>query len=65
MFIQNVLRNNLGMRYKKVKRIAFQGNSPRNIILRQQYAKVMIDLLLKRKRIINCDESWLNHADHR
>jgi hypothetical protein len=53
------------MRYKKVQRVAFQGNSPRNIILRQQFAKVMISELESSTRVINCDETWLNMMDFR
>ena len=47
------------MRYKKVKRIAFKGNSQRNLVLRQQFGMKLIELLHDGKRIINVDETWL------
>lgn len=40
-----------------IKRIPFLGNSDRNLILRQEYAKRMIELLDKNMVIINIDET--------
>ena len=59
-FVSNVLKHILEMRYRKVKRIPFQGNSDRCMILRQQYAKFMLELLDGNKRVLNLDETWLN-----
>ena len=53
------------MRYRKVKRVHFQGNSERCIVLRQQYGKYMMDLLASGRRILNIDETWLNQTDFR
>ena len=33
-----------------------------NMVIRQQYALKMLELLRERKRIINIDESWLNET---
>ena len=64
-FVSTVLRKCCGYRYKRAKRHAWQGNNEQNIVKRAMYAKVMLDLLVQRKRIINADESWLNQQDFR
>ena len=64
-FVSRVLRRCCGYRYKRVKRHAWQGNSEQNIVKRAMYAKVMLDLLAQKKRIINADESWINQQDFR
>ena len=33
-FVKQVLREEFGMRYKRIKRVPFNGNSDRNLILR-------------------------------
>ena len=48
------------MKFKKVKKIPFQGNAPKNIFKRQLYAQRMLELLDTGARVINCDETWLN-----
>jgi hypothetical protein len=48
------------MRYSKIKKIPYQGNSQRSLVLRQQYAQKMLRVLSDNKRIINIDETWLN-----
>ena len=48
------------MKYKKVKKIPFQGNAPKNIIKRQMYSKVMLEILGTETRVINIDETWIN-----
>ena len=53
------------MRYKKVKRHAFQGNSERNVVKRAMYAKTMLDILDSNRRIICIDETWINQCDFR
>lgn len=53
------------MRYKRIKRVPFTGNSDRNLILRQQYAINMVKLLRAGMRIINVDETELTKTDFR
>ena len=53
------------MKYKKIKRIAYLGNSDRCLILRQDYAKVMLDVLESGKTVLNIDETWINEGDFR
>ena len=45
-----------------MKKLNPQANSARNLILRQQYALVMMQLLSEGKRVINIDETWLNET---
>jgi len=40
-----------------------QANSERCLVLRQQYAISLLDLLKQGKRIINVDETWLNETN--
>ena len=64
-FVGKVLRQVYGMRYKKVQRVAFLGNSNRNLYLRQKCAQKMLSLLNEGKVIVNIDESWLSESDFR
>ena len=63
--VRDVLRNDFNMRYRVVKKVAYQGNSERSMVLRMLYAKKMFELLDQGKRIINIDETWLPHLDFR
>ena len=60
-----MLRDNLNMRYRVIKKVEYQGNSERCLVLRMLYAKKMLALLSEGKRIINIDESWLPCLDFR
>ena len=62
-FVKNVFKRHMLMRYKKVKLIPIHANSQKSLVLRQQFALVMLDLLNKRKRILNIDETWLNNTN--
>ena len=53
--------------YRLSKNVVIQANSERCLVLRQQYALLMLPLLEAtfknhkvRRRVINVDESWLN-----
>lgn len=59
------MKDDLGMRFTKVKDISWLENSTRNLILRQQFAKVFLQKAEKAKRIINIDETWLGMQDFR
>jgi hypothetical protein len=63
--IQKVMRVDLGMKFRKVLPISIHGNSAKNLVLRQQFAKVMISLLFKGKTILNTDETWIGMSDFR
>ena len=63
--ILHVLKRQLQLSYRKVKRVPFQGNSERNKVLRFLYARRMLEIYQSGKRIINVDESWIPSADFR
>jgi hypothetical protein len=44
-FIKRIFKEKMGLKYKRVKHIAFQGNNPKNLILRQLFAKKMLEVL--------------------
>ena len=53
------------MSYRRLVHTSYLANNPRSMVLRQQYAKIMIPLLLEGKRIINIDESSVPFMDYR
>ena len=61
--LSNVLKSHFDLRFHKVKRIPFQGNSERSLVIRQQSAKKLLELLEQGFRIVNVDESWINEVD--
>lgn len=63
--LMQLLVHNLDMKYKKVKPISMRANDPKNLILRQQFAKSFLDLDFKKKRVWNVDETWLGMTDFR
>lgn len=63
--VAKIMREDLGMRYKKLRAVSFKGNSERNQILRQQFAMKFIEVLEKGKTILNVDETWLGMGDFR
>ena len=63
--VRKVLRENLNIRYRVLKKVEYQGNSERCLVTRMLYAKKMLTLLSEGKRIINIDESWVPHLDFR
>ena len=63
--VRKVLRHDLGLRFRKVKTIPYQGNMQRCLVLRQKYALTMIEILLSGKRVLNIDETFLISTDFR
>lgn len=63
--IRNVMRHDLNMRYRKVLPVSIHGNSEKNLVLRQQFARNMINLLKAGKTLLNVDETWLGMTDFR
>ena len=57
---REVMRKDLAMGYRLAKSVPVQGNTARCLVLRQQYALTILDLLEKGRRVINVDQSWLN-----
>ena len=63
--IRQVMREDLGMRYRKLVPVSIHGNSEKNLVLRQQFAMKMIELLREGKNLLNVDQTWLNMTDFR
>ena len=63
-FIRRVMRNDEGMRFRKVKVGPKNINSEKCLVLRQQYALTLLKLLAEGKRVINLDETWLNFSTY-
>ena len=61
--VQAVLKQDCNLRFGKVKKIANQANSLRNLYLRQQFGKKVLDLLGDDKRILNVDETWIGQTN--
>ena len=57
--VRHVLRRRMGLKYKLCSKLAFKGNTERNLVLRQQFALRMLKLIQQGKRIINVDETWI------
>ena len=64
-YVAHILRSEFGMRYKKVQKTSYQGNSPRSLVLRHLCAKTMLDILNGDMIVINIDESSFIEADFR
>ena len=60
--VRSVLRTDLGLGYRMAKKVPVQSNSERCLVLRQQFALKMLELLLQQKHVINVDESWLSES---
>ena len=51
----SIMKKNLGMSYKKIHPVTLRTNSERNLVLRQQFALTLIQLLQSGKRVLNID----------
>ena len=60
-----VMTKEMSGKYKKIKKVSYQGNSDKNMLHRQQFVYVFNNIDLKRKTIINIDETWLGMTDFR
>ena len=54
-----ILHEVVGAKYKRIKNISWQGNSVKNMLLRQHFATAFLRIELKHKNVINIDETWL------
>ena len=63
--VQRVMKNQLNMRFKVVRRGPIYLKSDRNRICRQQAAMKIVALLQEGKILLNIDETWLNQSDFR
>ena len=56
------MKHRLGLKFKKAFEMAPHNFSPKNVVLRQQCARLLILQLSQGKRIISIDESWLGQG---
>jgi hypothetical protein len=63
--VSKVMREDLGLRWRKVKDVSLHENSIKNLVLRQRFAMVFLEAAMTKTRIINIDESWLGMEDFR
>lgn len=63
--IRNVLKEEMGMKFRKIKDVAVFSNSPKNLILRQRWALKFLGLFWRKKVFLNIDETWLGMSDFR
>ena len=60
--VRQTMKCDMHMSFRLAKRVPKQGNTERCLVLRQQYAIKMMELLEEGRHIINIDESWLNET---
>lgn len=63
--VKHVLKHELQMSYKKVLPVSIHANSTKNLVLRQQFALRLLELLQSKKVVLNIDETWLGMCDFR
>lgn len=56
---RRVMKEEMGLRFKKITHLAQGINYDANLIKRHQFAKIMIRQLISGLTIINVDETWL------
>ena len=56
------MKTELDMSYKTTKKLPPRANDERCLVLRQQYAMKMLELLSSRIHVINLNETWLNES---
>jgi len=59
------MKKDMQMKFRKVNSVSYTANSTRNLILRQQFALKYYDTVFRKKRILNCDETWIGMSDFR
>jgi hypothetical protein len=60
--VRKVLKNELGFRFLKTKKLHPQANSVKVLVQRQQYAITLLRLMELGRRVINIDETWINET---
>ena len=57
--LRDIMRRELDLRYKRINEISWQGNSVKNKVLRQQFAKTLLEVDFTKKIVLNIDETWI------
>ena len=63
--LRKILNQDLGLQYKKIKKVPLHANSSRSLILRQKFARSLLENAQKGSRILNVDETWIGESDFR
>jgi hypothetical protein len=63
--VRSVMRDDLGMRFRKIKTVSLHSNSEKNLVLRQRWSLEFLAQTRKKKVFINVDETWLGMSDFR
>ena len=63
--VRSVMKEELDMRYRKIKTISLHSNSEKNLVLRQRWALEFLTQARRKKVFINIDETWLGMSDFR
>ena len=63
--VRSVMKEDLGMRYRKIKTVSLHSNSEKNLVLRQRWALEFLNQARKRKIFLNVDETWIGMSDFR
>ena len=63
--VREVMREDCEMSYRSIKRISIHGNSPKNLVLHQQFAIEMLKVANEGKVLLCIDETWLGMSDFR
>ena len=61
--VRKVFKERMGLGYRRIKGVSNTANTHRNMILRQQFAYKMMELLESGKCILNIDETWLSETN--
>jgi hypothetical protein len=63
--VRSVMKEELGMSYRKIKTVSLHSNSEKNLILRQRYTIEFLAQARKKRIFLNIDETWLGMSDFR
>jgi len=63
--VRSVMKEELGMRYRKILTVSLHSNSEKNLVLRQRWALEFLAMARKKKTFLNIDETWLGMSDFR
>ena len=63
--VRSVLREELDMRYRKIKTVSLHSNSEKNLVLRQRWALEFLAQARRKNVFLNVDETWLGMSDFR
>ena len=63
--VSSVMREELEMRFRKIKTVSLHSNSEKNLVLRQRWALEFLTQARKKKVFLTFDETWLGMSDFR